>query len=59
MNYKVYKAFYRIRGEFIEVLKIVLMQQDYLRVLFDPAEQELPGPENPILHEETGPQAGE
>lgn len=34
VNFKVYKAFYRVREGCIEVARILLMKQDYMRVLF-------------------------
>ena len=34
VNYKAYKAFYRVKDGYMEVLRIVLMKQDYLQILF-------------------------
>ena len=34
VNFKVYKAFYRVREGCIEVARILLMKQDYMLVLF-------------------------
>ena len=35
VNYKKYKAFYRVRGEYIEVLRVIMARRDYIAVLFD------------------------
>lgn len=34
VNFKAYKAFYRINGSYIEVARIIMMKQDYIRILF-------------------------
>jgi hypothetical protein len=33
--YKAYRAFYRIRDNYPEVLRIILTKQDYMKVLTD------------------------
>ncbi len=52
VNYKAYKAFYRIRDGYIEVLRIILMKQDYMQLLFAP--DPLPGIPEPgcTFHED-------
>ena len=35
VDYKAYRAFYRIRDEHVEVLRIISHKQDYMRILFD------------------------
>lgn len=42
INYKKYKAFYRVRENYIEVLRIILAKRDYMTILFGEAEEELP-----------------
>ena len=34
VNYKKYKAFYRINGEYVEVIRIIMAKMDYMKVLF-------------------------
>ena len=34
VNFKAYKAFYRVREDYIEVARIVMMKQDYMKKLF-------------------------
>ena len=34
VNYKAYKAFYRIKDDTVEVLRILLSKSDYMKVLF-------------------------
>ncbi len=34
VNFKMYKAFYRINGRFIEVIRIIMIKRDYIKVLF-------------------------
>ena len=34
VNYKAYKAFYRVRDGYVEVARILMMQQDYMNTLF-------------------------
>lgn len=34
VNYKKYKAFYRVKDRYIEVLRVILMKQDYMKILF-------------------------
>lgn len=46
VNFKAYKAFYRVREGCIEVARILLMQQDYMRVLFGINEYEENQPED-------------
>ncbi len=35
VNFKAYKAFYRIKEEYIEILRIFMMKQDYIKILFE------------------------
>ncbi len=51
VNDKAYKAFYRIRNDCIEVLRIVLMKQDYMQVLFNPDMAGIPPENSSTLHE--------
>lgn len=34
VNFKKYMAFYRVKGEFIEVIRIIMSKRDYMSVLF-------------------------
>ena len=34
VNYKAYKAFYRIRGEYVDIIRILPAGSDYLKVIF-------------------------
>jgi len=34
VNYKKYKAFYRVNNQYIEVIRIIMSKQDYLKILF-------------------------
>ena len=34
VNYKIYKAFYRINCNYIEVIRIILSKKDYMIILF-------------------------
>ena len=38
VNFKAYKAFYRINGQYIEVARILLMKRDYMQALFGDAD---------------------
>ena len=38
VNFKAYKAFYRINAHYIEVARIIMMKRDYMRILFDDAD---------------------
>ena len=40
VSFKAYKAFYRVREGYIEVARILLMKQDYMRVLFGVEDEE-------------------
>ena len=40
VNYKAYKAFYRVTEKKLEVIRILPIKMDYLRVLFPEIEQE-------------------
>lgn len=40
VNFKAYKAFYRVRENCMEVARILLMKQDYMRVLFGAEDEE-------------------
>ena len=35
VTFKAYKAFYRINGDYIEIVRILLAKMDYMKVLFD------------------------
>ena len=50
--YKAYRAFYRVRNEYIEVLRIVLTKQDYMKILIDLAGQAASETPRTTLHEE-------
>ena len=50
--YKAYRAFYRVRNEYIEVLRIVLIKQEYMKALTDLAEESASEPDA-TFHEET------
>ena len=34
VNFKAYKAFYRVRGNYVEVVRVLLQKQEYMTVLF-------------------------
>ena len=34
VNYKAYKAFYRIKGEYVDIIRILPADSDYMRVVF-------------------------
>lgn len=40
VNYKKYKAFYRVRDGYLEVIRIIMSKSDYIKMLF--GEQEEP-----------------
>ena len=40
VNYKVYKAFYRVADKNLEVIRILPIKMEYLRILFPEIEQE-------------------
>ena len=42
VNFKAYKAFYRVRGGSIEVARVLLCKRDYMRVLFGLPSREAP-----------------
>lgn len=35
VNYKKYKAFYRINDRYIDVIRIIMSKKDYIAILFD------------------------
>ena len=35
VNYKKYKAFYRVRDNYIEVVRVIIAKRDYMKMLFD------------------------
>lgn len=49
---KAYRAFYRVRNEYIEVLRIVMIKQDYMKILFDLAGQVVSDGSDTTLHAE-------
>lgn len=38
VNYKAYKAFYRLKDDYIEVIRVILAKRDYLKILFGESE---------------------
>jgi len=40
VNFKAYKAFYRVMEDHIEVLRIIHAKQDYMRILFGEVAQD-------------------
>lgn len=34
VNFKAYKAFYRVNDRYVEVIRIILAKMDYLKILF-------------------------
>jgi plasmid stabilization system protein ParE len=38
VDFKAYKAFYRVNEEYIEVIRILLAKMDYLKILFGKSE---------------------
>ena len=34
VNFKAYKAFYRVHGNYVEVIRVLLQKQEYMKVLF-------------------------
>ena len=40
VNFKAYKAFYRVMEDYIEVLRIIPAKRDYMRILFGESEQD-------------------
>ena len=40
MNYKKYKAFYRVRDSYIEVIRIIMAKRDYMLILFGDSEED-------------------
>ncbi len=40
VNFKAYKAFYRVMEDYIEVLRIIPAKRDYMKVLFGELEQD-------------------
>ena len=58
VNYKAYKAFYRVRDSFVEVLRIVLMKQDFMKILFDLPFPEQNDPDGQVLQEPAGAEQG-
>ena len=41
VNYKKYKAFYRVREGYIEVIRIIMAKRDYMTILFGEPEEVL------------------
>ena len=39
VNYKKYKAFYRVRDGYIEVIRIIMSKRDYMTILFGEPEE--------------------
>lgn len=39
VNFKKYKAFYRVRDGYIEVLRIIMGKRDYMKILFGESEE--------------------
>lgn len=40
VNFKAYKAFYRINDGYIEVIRVLLAKMEYMRILFGESEQQ-------------------
>lgn len=38
VNYKKYKAFYRVRDDYMEVVRIIMAKSDYMKILFGETE---------------------
>lgn len=38
VNFKAYKAFYRIKDNYIEVIRVLLAKMDYIQILFGESE---------------------
>ncbi len=38
VNFKKYKAFYRVYDSYIEVIRIIMEKMDYMKILFDESE---------------------
>jgi plasmid stabilization system protein ParE len=39
VNYKKYKAFYRVRDGYIDVVRIIMSKRDYMRILFGESDE--------------------
>ena len=50
--FKAYRVFYRVREEYLEVLRILLMKEDYMKILPDLAGQLISDETGGIFHEE-------
>ena len=35
VNFKAYKVFYRIRDNYVEVIRIIMSKRDYMKILFE------------------------
>ncbi len=40
VNYKKYKAFYRVNDKYIEVIRIIMAKRDYMMILFGEPDEE-------------------
>ncbi len=40
VNYKKYKAFYRVNDKYIEVIRIIMEKSDYMKILFGEPDEE-------------------
>lgn len=40
VTYKKYKAFYRVRENYIEVIRVILAKRDYMKILFGESDDE-------------------
>lgn len=40
VNYKRYKAFYRVNDKYIEVIRIIMAKRDYMTILFGELDEE-------------------
>lgn len=40
VNYKKYKAFYRVNGSYIEIIRIIMAKRDYMMILFGESDKE-------------------
>lgn len=40
LNFKKYKAFYRIKDNYIEIIRIIMSKKDYLEIIFNESDGE-------------------
>lgn len=39
VNFKKYKAFYRVCDNYMEIIRIIMVKRDYMKILFDESEE--------------------